>query len=377
TFYMAAGGGYNVWMFEMGNGSQGKAENFSVIGLGNGFTIDLRTAANERTAVFKMGDIDNFKFSNFTIEDNKTIFASFLVGITERDNDIHWPVNGIIENIDQRNSLFGYGLVQTYAADNILFRNLHSEGGITLRMETDNLTMKDYGKGGIRNIFAQNIRGTDCLAPVMFGPHFQENGSVQVDGVTANGCGQAVRVDSGFVELFSPAGETYTREQWKAEIDATYGEGCSAQPYSRGVNQWAARINPVNDCLDKVHQRTNLKPGWFAESYIYNVNAHFGLDAHLKQNQLDYFETTNPNCDNVCLPTTEQWSKQGQIYIGPSLGGVIDYNEPGVDYHFNINIESLNMTGFIEPYHLLINGSTPEAKVCNYYGMQSCADSRW
>ncbi|WP_211245053.1 hypothetical protein, partial [Thalassotalea mangrovi] len=25
TFYMAAGGGYNVWMFEMGNGSQGKA----------------------------------------------------------------------------------------------------------------------------------------------------------------------------------------------------------------------------------------------------------------------------------------------------------------------------------------------------------------
>jgi len=377
TFHMAPGGGYNVWMFEMGNGNQGQAQNVSFVGLGNGFTIDLRNAPNERTAVFKMGDINNFKFSNFTIEDGKTIFASFLVGITTRSNEIYWPVNGIIENIDQRNSLFGYGLVQTYGADNILFRDLHSEGGITLRMETDNLTMKDFGKGGIRDIFAENISGTNCLAPVLFGPHFQENGSVQVNGVTSNGCGLAVRVDSGFVELFSPSGEAYTREQWKAEVDATYGAGCSAQPYARGVNQWAARINPIKSCLDIVHQRHNLKPGWFAESYIYNVTVNHGINAHLKQNQLDYFDLSNPSCENVCLPTASQWSRQGQIYLGPSLGTVIDENRLGVDYNFNINIENPNMIGFPDPHHIRIDGDTSSSRVCSYYGMEACPDSRW
>lgn len=377
VFHMVTSGAYNEWMFEMGNGSEGKAENVSMVGLGQGFTIDLRNAPNIRTAVFKMGDIENFKFANFKIEDGKTIFASFLVGITTRDNDIHWPVNGIIENIDQRNSLFGYGLVQMYGADNILFRNIHSQGGITLRIETDNLTMKDYGKGGVRDIFAENVSGTDCLAPVMFGPHFQQNGSVQVNGVTANGCGQAVRVDSGFVELFSPAGEIYTRDQWKQEIDDTYGQGCAAQPYKRGVNQWAARINQVGECLDKVHQRYKLKPGWFEESFIYNVTVNHGIDAHLKQNQLDFFLTTNPMCANVCLPTEDMWAGQGQIYIGPSTSAIIDFNEPGVDYNFNINVDGVNMNGFPEPSIEKIDNDTLSSKVCNYYGMQACPVERW
>ncbi|MBD1388353.1 hypothetical protein IC617_02835 [Neiella sp. HB171785] len=380
VFHIAAGGGYNVWMFEMGNGNDGKVENFSFVGQGNGFTIDLTDAPNIRTAVFKMGDIENFKFSNFKIADRKSIFASFLVGITERDNDIFWPVNGIIEKIDQSNSLFGYGLVQMYGADNILFRDLHSEGGITLRMETDNLTMKDYGKGGIRDIFAEDIRGTDCLAPVMFGPHFQENGSVQVNGVTANGCGFAVRVDDGFVELFSPAGESYTRNGWKDKVNELYGDNCSAQPYARGTNQWAARINPTKACLDAVHQATGLKPGWFAESYIYNVTANNGSNAHLKQNQLNYFADTNPACENVCIAAESQWDKPGQIYMGPSLGGVYDLNEPGVDYHFNINVMNLDMVNFPSTNLPRVDAHTRTAKVCPYYvadGASECSDARW
>lgn len=318
-FYMAPGGGYNTWMFEMGFGEQGKAENISMVGLGEGFTIDLsidRTPeSNERVAVFRMGDIENFRFANFTIEDNKTIFASFLVGVTQRDDDLHWPVNGIIENINQNNALFGYGLVQTYAGDNILFRNLHSEGGITLRLETDNLIMKDFGKGGIRDIFAENIRGTDCLAPVMFGPHFQKNGSVQVNGVVSNGCGFAVRVDEGFVELFSPRGERYTRNQWSDEVNATYGDGCAGVTYARGANQWATRITPNKACLDAVHNRTKLKPGWFEESYVYNVTANFDTNAHLKLAHLNFVAS----CDNICIAAPEQWAGRGQIFLGLSL----------------------------------------------------------
>lgn len=380
VFHLSPGGAWNVWMFEMGNGSQGKAENFSLVGLGEGFTIDLSIdrsdQQNERIAVFKMGDIENFKFSNFKINDNKTVFASFLVGITERDNDIHWPVKGIIENIDQSNSLFGYGLVQMYAADNILFRNLHSQGGITLRIETDNLTMKDYGKGGVRDIFAEDIRGTDCLAPVMFGPHFQENGSVQVNGVTSNGCGYAVRVDEGFVELFSPAGESYTRNGWRDEVSATYGEGCGGVTYGRGVNQWATRITHTKACLDAVHQRTGLKPGWFEESYVYNVTANYDTNAHLKLNNLNYL----PNCDNICIAASEQWPGRGQIFLGDSVAAVENTQKEDELYHFNININNLNINGFPDSHHEVINGQQPELSSCraNYNNaLPDCSDSRW
>ncbi|MCZ8530103.1 glycosyl hydrolase family 28-related protein [Alteromonas sp. PRIM-21] len=379
-FYLAPGGGYNTWMFEMGFGDQGKAENVSMVGLGEGFTIDLsidRTPEpNERIAVFRMGDIENFRFANFTIEDNKTIFASFLVGVTQRDNDLHWPVNGIIEDITQYNSLFGYGLVQTYAADNILFRNLHSEGGITLRMETDNLSMKDFGKGGIRDIFAENIQGTDCLAPVMFGPHFQENGSVQVNGVVSHGCGFAVRVDEGFVELFSPQGESYTRNQWRDEVNATYGDGCADVTYARGANQWATRITPTKACLDAVHNRTKLKPGWFEESYVYNVTANFDTNAHLKLDNLNFVAS----CDNICIASPEQWSRRGQIFLGDSVAAIVNEQKEGVDYNFNINIDNPSSNGFPNGHYEKLDSFSMPLSSCrsNYQtALPNCSDLRW
>ncbi|MDP2596906.1 hypothetical protein [Alteromonas stellipolaris] len=379
-FHMAPGGGYNVWMFEMGNGAQGKAENVSLVGLGKGFTIDLsidRTPElNERVAAFKMGDIENFRFANFSIEDNKTIFASFLVGVTQRDNDLYWPVNGIIEDITQRNSLFGYGLVQTYAADNILFRNLHSEGGITLRLETDNLSMKDFGKGGIRDIFAENIQGTDCLAPVMFGPHFQENGSVQVNGVVSNGCGYAVRVDEGFVELFSPQGESYTRNEWSDEVNATFGNGCADVTYARGANQWATRITSTKSCLDAVHNRYKLKPGWFAESYVYNVTANFDINANLKLDNLNFIAS----CDNICIAAPEQWARRGQIFLGDSVAAIANEQMQGVDYNFNINIEQPTSNGFPNSHYEKIDSFTVPLSSCrnNYQtALPNCDESRW
>ncbi|AWB65757.1 hypothetical protein C2869_04585 [Saccharobesus litoralis] len=376
TFHMVTANRYNEFMFEIGFGA--KVENVSVVGLGNGFTVDLTDAPNVRTAVFRMGDMENFRIANIKIKDSKTIFASFLVGVAVRNNDLHWPVNGIIEKIDQSNSLFGYGVVQTYGADNILFRDLHSEGGITLRMETDNLSMKEYGKGGIRNIFAEDIRGTDCLAPVMFGPHFMENGSVQVNGVTANSCGFAVRVDEGFVELFSPAGQSYTRDSWRAEVDATYGTNCSLQPYARGNNQWAARINPTKACLDAVHRATGLKPGWYEESFVFNVTANYGTEADLKLEHLYYI----PSTDNLCIAASDQWAGRGQIFIGDSVAPVVNAQQAGVDYNFNIDIKNLTANGYPSTHHDVLdaNSARLSPSITNYssaVALPDCTDTRW
>ncbi|MER2490760.1 hypothetical protein [Catenovulum sediminis] len=373
------GDGRNHRIFEVGTAGNPKVENVSVIGRNNGFKVDFRQSNDPNLAVFNLGDVENFKISNIRIEDNKTIFASLLVNAVKRGNNLDWPVNGIIEKIDQRNALFGYGVIQTYAADNILFRDLSGEGGITLRMETDNLIMKELKQGGIRDIYAENISCKDGLAAVMFGPHFMENGSVQVNGVESDGCGFAVRVDKGFVELFSPANESHTRQSWKAAVEAEIGNGCAATPYARGNGgtRWAARINDVGNCLDEVYRIHGLKPGVFADSDIYNVTAKYNTNAHLKQDQLDYFDLMNPNCNNVCLPTTAQWSKQGQIYLGPSLGGVIDKNVKGQEYNFDVTIHNLNLINFPNPHHQTIDSTTSSTKVCNYYGMTSCPNNRW
>ena len=370
-------------MFELGFLNQGKVDNFSLVGLGNGFTVNLsidRTSTtktqNENIAVFRMGDVENFRIANINIEDNKTIFASFLVGVTERNNDLHWPVNGIIENIKQTNSLFGYGVVQTYAADNILFRNLHSQGGITLRMETDNLAMKAYDKGGIRNIFAENISGENCLAPVMFGPHFLENGSVQVNGVTSDSCSFAVRVDPGFVELISPS--SYDRDAWQTEMNNTYTAACIDNIYQREAG-WAARITPTKACLDAVHQRTGLKPGWFAESFVYNVTANYGTDAHLKLENLYYI----PSTDNICVSsTTTQWPRLGQIFMGDSVAPVINEQKAGVDYNFNINIDNVTKNNFPAGHYDLIDGDNVRVNptITNFataVAQPQCTDNRW
>ena len=377
TFYMVTAGSFNEFMFEMGQG-QDTAVNFSLVGLGEGFTVDLTNAPNIRTAVFRMGDIDNFRIANVNINDGKTIFASFLIGVVVRNNDLYWPKNGIIENIYQTNSLFGYGVIQTYAADNILFRNLHSEGGITLRMETDHLAMKDFNKGGVRDIFAENISGEDCLAPVMFGPHFQENGSVQVNGVTSDSCGFAVRVDEGFVELFSPAGASFTRNEWRDEVNATYDDGCAALVYARGNNQWAARIKPTQTCLDAAHSATGLKPGWFEESFVYNVTSNYGTEADLKLEHLYYIPAT----DKLCIAATDQWASRGQIFIGDSVASVYNTQEAGVDYNFNINIYNLQHNGFPGLHYELVDGhsATLSPTINNFAtatALPDCSDERW
>lgn len=376
------GDGRNHRIFEAGFRKEPKVENVSIIGRGNGFTIDFRQSNDSKLAVFNMGNMQNFKISNLTIEDNKTIFASFLVGVTRRARNLYWPQDGIIEKVRQYNSLFGYGVIQTYAADNVLFRDLEGEGGVTLRMETDNLDMKKFNQGGIRDIYAENIHCNNGLAAVMLSPHFMDNGSVEVNGVESNGCGFTVRIEKGFVELFSPTNEVHTRESWQLAVETDIGVGCAGSTYARGNNgtRWATRINDVGNCLDITKQKHDLKPGTFAESAIFNVTANYGTNAHLKQDQLGYFDLSNPTCAQVCLPTTTQWPRRGQIYLGPSISAVKNLNVSGQQYNFDVNIHGITTNGFPASYYQTIDSTTsqtPPANICNLYGMTSCPDSRW
>jgi hypothetical protein len=185
-------------------------------------------------------------------------------------------------------------------------------------------------------------------------------------------------VDDGFVELFSPAGTSYTRNEWQDEVNATYGAGCAGTTYGRGVNQWATRITETKACLDAVHQRTNLKPGWFEESYIYNVTANYGTDAHLKLNNLYYI----PTAVNLCIAASNQWPNRAQIFMGDSVAPVENHMEAGVDYNFNINVYDLTANDFPSAHHDVIDSHSARLNptVTNYgtaVQLPACTDARW
>ncbi|WP_010182664.1 beta/gamma crystallin-related protein [Aquimarina agarilytica] len=162
-------------------------KNVSIRGEGGKFTIDLRGAQRgELIMCFRMDNVSNFKIKNVHIIDNQTIFsqANFAGG-----------KNGILDNLDVKNTSYGYGLVQVGIATNVLFKNLDSEGGVALRIE------RDAGEIGANDIVGRNITGRNGNSAVMLSPHSVFAKNIDIDGVTSISCSFGVRVERGFGKL--------------------------------------------------------------------------------------------------------------------------------------------------------------------------------
>lgn len=330
-------------------------ENASIIGSGGRFTVDLRNNTTKNLIVVDLGSVTNFKLSNFNITDQQTVFASILVSFTDKGNN-SWPHDGLIQNVTQTNAHTGYGLVQGYAGDNIFFKNLRCTGGVTFRLETDNLAMKEAGKGGLTNIVASKITGINGLAPVMFSPHFMENGKITIDDVTATGCAYAVRVEHGFIEVFDQHNHS-TANQFKSYIEGILGNGSVDIVYRRNNGRtWAARI--ANDFNEIAFNHPNsevsgIKPGKFTNTNVTNVKVTYkSSGAKLKQAFLPY------------LPCS-QWSKlcrpgsTGFEYAGPSLGVSIDNTKnDGSLGNYNVNVYTSSVSGFPSDHILNVKYNT-------------------
>lgn len=350
----------NHRIFDFASKTGDKIENVSIIGKGGKFIVDLRGNSSKNLIVADLGNVENFKLSNITIKDEKTVFASILVSFTGKPGNA-WPHKGIVQNINQTNAHTGYGLIQAYAADNILFKNLKCKGGVTLRLETDNLAMKAANRGGVRDIFATKISNTSGLTPVMFSPHFMENGKVTIDDVTAIGCAYAVRVEHGFIEIFDKQNRA-SSEAFKNYIEGILGAGSVEIVYRRNNGRtWAARI--ANDFSEIAYNHSNpavngIKPGSFKNSTVKNVKVTYkNTGAKLKQAFLPY------------LPCSE-WSKlckpgpSGFEYNGPSLGVTIDNTKRDNSLgNYNVNVSTSNVQGFPSNHILRVKHNT--AKICN------------
>ncbi|PKQ60515.1 hypothetical protein BZG02_18800 [Labilibaculum filiforme] len=371
-------------------GTGERVTDVSIVGDGGKFTVDLSASANlnKQMAVVKVGRVSNFRIANFRIKERRTALASILVSYIKSDIDNEpFPKNGVIEEINQIGiSHTGYGLVQGYSASKVLFKNLSCIGGVTLRLETDDRTMKgavkDGGKAfGLNEVYAYGIRCTSGICPLMLSPHFSQNGMIHAKSITAVGCAFAVRVEQGFVEVFdtnkayapTTAGGIEFRNFIASKIS---GVGSSNKfvgaQYKRGNNndQWAIRLSDasINGTLDSYikTQIGTLKSGIFLNTTISEVKAFYRpTDAKLKQTYLAFFPC-NEWTTKIKRPT-DIGMGSGFEYYGPSMGLRFD-NTDGTTSNGNyVIIVSGNAIGFGSNLRNVLY-DTPEACTSNAYG---------
>ena len=296
-------------------------ENFSIIGTGGNFTVDmsaLATTIRIRFIMFKF--CSNFKVANFHIIDNYTEFSSLAFGSnyattsTPDGNRINLirgvPNHGIIENISMENGHYGYGLVQTQGGNNMLFRDLNCVGGVTLRLETGfNLLqytdLFNFNDIKLDQIWGRNIECTNGQSALQLSPHTLDQGYFNVSGVVGNSCEAAVVWSSGFT----------TDEQ----------------------------------------ESFGLTPGSFdTTSKVRDVTSNFGQNAqlhHVKRLRYIPCALRVERVGGIGIATT--LNIDGESRMGPAIGAVLKQEDRPGHYDLDFPVTEVTANGYnIEAYYL-------------------------
>lgn len=351
-------------VFSIGSSKNGeRLKNVSISGKNKQrFTVDISspTLTNQNVNVLKIGRVDNFRFGDIDIIDRRSSVNNVvLVHVPGAAEKRPGPKDGVVENIHQIGSHTGYGLVQTYNAEHVLFSRLSCEGGITLRMETDDKGMKNELKdgvkdGGITDIFAYNIQNKNGLCAVMFSPHFVKNGNVTIEKVKSVGSAFAVRVEKGFLELFDKKkkfpmnknGKKKFKKFVEEQFPGLNGPVLSGNPYKRNNGtQWATRLSPEASVAPRntyvLDQLGNgLAAGSYENSEVKDITALYQNDggakikqAHLKFIPCDLWENGIKN------PGTSLGMFDGFEYYGPSVSLSYDNTkDSNVGGHYNVTL---------------------------------------
>lgn len=286
----------------------GGISNVSIQGVGGRFQVQL-ASYDPGVRVVQLQDVQNFYLAEFSVRDALTKYSAVTLGAgstepsgntwpaaaTSLHLDPHSPTNGVVKNIDLAGGNDGYGVVQTQAARHVLFENLASEGGVTLRVETGWSVMNDAQIGGVDEIYGRDLSCTNGNAAVSISPHEMYNGSVNIDGATSRGCRYTVKIASGFLS--------------------------------------AKAKNP------------NLTLGSFTNVSIHNVDATFGTMAQLKEKKGD---VTPYDFVPVYREKFEQsaLAQPGSppVHRGPSIAAVFS---AGTSYASNVHISDVTLHGFL------------------------------
>lgn len=287
-------GGKNYSVFYFGDNSA-VVENVSITGVNGRFTIDMSEVENGNIRGFQLNNVDQFYLANIDIQDNLTKFSAITFGFAEFEGEYFYPRNGMIKNASTYQASYGYGLVQMQAGQNIKFKNIHGDGGVTLRLETGYKLMNELQIGGLFDIIGKNISCDNGNAALMISPHSIQNGRFEMENITAKNCGIGVRIGGGYVA--------------------------------------------------KSQEHLDIQPGTFDEtSFIKNIHVEYGETSQLKWKHFRYMPCELR--DQIIQVETPY--EGASIYEGPSISPVLNtaYGEDAANGEFKITLENISAEGF-------------------------------
>ena len=255
---------------------------------GEKFTFDFSgIQPTEDIRAFQLGNCTNFKLADFLILDNYTKFNGISSGAVG-DSPAKFPSFGIIENLDIKKAHYGYGLTQNQVAQDMLFRNLSGEGGVTLRLESGfkglaNLYLTDKTPI-INNVYGRNISCTKGAHAVMLSPHTITQGIVDIRDVSGVDCEAVVSANFGFLSeskgqvdsngspLNGHSPGTFSEESVIANVSATYGTKAQVRAARLRHIPCALRgyINMTQNLDEESYEAPSLAPVYYLalEDYV-------------------------------------------------------------------------------------------------------------
>lgn len=201
----ARGGPKSVNIFELGR--SGAIENFAITPMdedsadrADWYTVDIPNGRDKGVRIVNAVAVENFKLSGMKVKDSFTKFSNITfnsAGAAARGIG-KMPYNGIVKNMVTDNNHVGYGLVQTRSAINMLYKNLDSGGGVTLRLESGQVTKT--AEASLDGIVGRDIVTRNGAAALTLSPHRITQGIIDVRGISAINSTHAVQIAAGFFD---------------------------------------------------------------------------------------------------------------------------------------------------------------------------------
>ncbi len=211
---------FNIGRFEA-------VENVSIIGYGNENErpiIEYKRESAERGKGggrgFSIGAAKNLFIQNVLIKDDETKFSGVSFSFLKNTYTDKGRANNVtVDNVEQTNASYGYGLIQSNTGKNMLFSNLKCSGGVCARIETDNRFSKS--KFGVSNIRVENVMSVRGKAAVYLNPHNLSNGDVYIDGAHSINSSMTIEIRPGFHDTTGKA--RYGKNSSIKNVTAVYG----------------------------------------------------------------------------------------------------------------------------------------------------------
>jgi hypothetical protein len=166
---------------------------------------------------FSIGRVSNLFIQNLVIEDDQTRFSGVAFAFQKGNESASGrAIDVTVDNVQQNNASYGYGLIQANTGANMLLRNLVCSGGVAARIETDNRGREEQIKVGVDNIRIENVTSIKGKCAVYFKPHNLVSGNVTVDGAHSIGSQLCIEIREG------RDGGRFGADSWIKNVTAVY-----------------------------------------------------------------------------------------------------------------------------------------------------------